>query len=121
MRQTRSVMALLILVCIATARGRAELAGRFTYYSYVQSEQLRVCAKSQDMGCQDSFDKLARVAARLDGEEKVAELLENAGEAERALELRRRILADAIILDFSLDIVIAFYRQEQGMSAAPNL
>lgn len=120
MRRTDSILVLLILVGIATTRGRAEVAERFTYYSYVQSEHLRVCAKSPNVNCHKSFDELARIAARLDTQEKIAEQLENAGDAERALELRRRILADAIMLDFSLDLAIMLYQQEHS-SSAPNL
>jgi hypothetical protein len=121
MHPTHSLLILLVLVGIVTTRGRAETAERFTYRSYVQSEHVRVCAKSQDAGCHESFDKLARIAARLDELEKVAEQLENSGETERALELRRLILADVIMLDVSLDLVIMSYPQDRGSSAPSNL
>jgi hypothetical protein len=120
MRRTYALLVLLLLTSTATTRCRAEAAGRFTYYSYVQAEALKVCAEAPDVDCYKIFDKLARIAARLDAQERRAEQLEKAGKNESAIELRRRILGDAVMLDFSLDAAILLYQRKQGSGAIPG-
>jgi hypothetical protein len=110
----QTYFALLVLIAFgfaSTLQGQAEDTTAFTFSNYVRAERTRACADSPRSSCHEDFDKLALIAERLDAHEKVAEALEESGEKEKALEIRRQITSDAVMLDFSLDSLIIFHKK----------
>jgi hypothetical protein len=111
MNQTHFALFVLIASGFATTlQSRAEESTPFTFSNYVRAERIRVCADAPS-SCHEDFNKLALIAERLDAHEKVAEALEQSGEKEKALEARRQITSDAVMLDSLLDWLIILHKR----------
>jgi len=111
MNQTHSALFVLIASGFATTlQSRAEETTTFTFSNCVRTERIRVCADSASI-CHEEFNKLALIAERLDAHENVAEAFEQSGEKEKALEVRRQIASDAVMLDSLLDWLITLHRK----------
>lgn len=104
---------------VSISQSYAETFKEFTFSNYVKAERIRACAEAPIPGCEEDFDKLALIAERLDAQERNVEALEKSGETEKALEMRRQIAADAVMLDFLLDSLILLYKK-RGQLAPPS-
>jgi hypothetical protein len=103
---------------VSISQSHAE-ATQFTFLSYVKTERIRACAESSIPSCDEEFNKPALIAEQLDAQEKIAEAFEKSGEKEKALEMRRQIVADAVMLDLLLDSLILLHKKE-GKLAPPS-
>ena len=105
---------------ISISRSHAETVREFTFSNYVKTERIRACTESPIPGCDGDFDKLALIADGLDAQEKIAEAFEKSGEKEKALEMRRQIVADAVMLDLLLDSLILLHRKRGKLAPSSS-
>jgi hypothetical protein len=113
MNQTHFVVVILIVAgFVSLPKSHAETATEFTFSTYVKTERMRACAESPIAICDEDIDKLALVAEQLDAQEKIAEAFDKSGEKEKALEMRRQIVANAVMLDFCLDSLIVLHKEK---------
>jgi len=105
-------LALVVTVFVSTLQGRSEEATAFTFLGYVRAEQIRACTVVPSK-CHEDFDKLALFAEQLDAREKMAEVLEQSGDKEKALEARRQITSSAVMLDSLLDLLILYWKNKE--------
>ena len=111
MNQTNfAVIILIVAGFVSIPQSHAEIATEFTFSTYVKTERMRACAESPIAICDEDFDKLAPIAERLDTQEKIAEAFDKSGEKEKALEVRRQIVAGAVMLDLFLDSLILLHK-----------
>jgi hypothetical protein len=114
-----AVIIFIVAGLVSSSRSHAETAKEFTFSNYVKTERIRACTESPIPNCDGDFDKLALFAERLDAQEKIVEAFDKSGEKERALEMRRQIVADAVMLDLFLDSLILLHK-ERGKLAPPS-
>jgi hypothetical protein len=105
---------------VSISRSHAETVREFTFSNYVKTERVRACTESPIPSCDGDFDKLVLIAERLDAQEKIAEAFENSGEKEKALEIRRQIIADAVMLDFLLDSLILLHKKRGKLAPSSS-
>lgn len=115
MNRTQFVVITSFFLGLSISQSHSETTAKF-FSKYVNAERVRVCADSSIPTCNQDFGKPARLAERLDAQEKIAKALENGGENEKALQMRRQILVDAIVLDFLLDSLIVLHQKGQDTS-----
>lgn len=115
-----AVIIFIVAGLVSTSRSHAEAVKEFTFSNYVKTERIRACTEPPIPGCEEDFGKLALIAEQLDAQEKIAEALEKSGEKIDALELRRQIVADAVMLDSLLDSLILLHKKSGRLAPSSS-